>query len=154
MVRKFVTALLLTLLVAAVAQAKGKEPPKEILGIRVGMSQSDAHGRLRKAGRLEKEERKRQEVWALSRDRRFGHIIIGFDADNKVRYVTALARPDGRRVRYSDLADVGRARQLNGVKSYHYEWEVAGHDKRPAYVVMARGTDPQFLSSLSLKKLD
>ena len=42
-------------------------------------------------GTLEKEDRKRQEVWAV-KDSRISHLLVGYEADNRVRYVTALAR--------------------------------------------------------------
>lgn len=141
------------LLVVIAAQSKTKEPPRDILGIRIGMSADDAHKRLEKLGRLDREERKRQEVWVLADDPRFSHLLLGFDQDGGVRYVTALAR-DARQVRYSDVLDTKRAKVTSGVRNYHYTWEVAARDRRPAYQVMAQGSDPDYLSSYSLKKLN
>lgn len=141
------------LLVVTVTQSKAKEPPRDILGIQIGMSFDDAHKRLEKIGRLDREERKRQEVWVLTNDRRFSHLIIGFDQNGGVRYVTVLAR-EGKQVRYSHVLDTKKAKVTSGVKNYHYTWEVAARDKRPGYQVMAQGSDPDYLSSYSLKKLN
>ncbi|MGH9902821.1 MAG: hypothetical protein ACRD68_13520, partial [Pyrinomonadaceae bacterium] len=131
-------------------------PPPDALGIRIGMSQKEARGRLEKVGRLLKEERKRQEVWALDRDPHFASMILGFDGEYRVRYVTLAARAGGAgRMRYSDVADVKGAQQTVGVNNYKYTWRVAARGgDRPGYVVVARGTDPQYLSYFSIKKIE
>ena len=56
-------------------------PISEVLGVRLSMSQKDAHARLKKRGSLQKEARKRQEVWAVN-DGRVSHVIVGFDHAN------------------------------------------------------------------------
>lgn len=137
-------------------QAVSKELSSDILGISIGMNEPDAHARLQKIGRLEKQERGAQEVWALSDDAQFAYLIVGFDKSGQVRYVTVKARDVGsgkqpRRLRYADVADIKKARQVIGSGNYEYIWEVAPSANRPAYNVIARGTDPQYLLYYSLK---
>ena len=141
----------LLLVAAAQSKSKAKEAPRDILGIRIGMRFEDAHKRLEKIGRLEREERKRQEIWTVNKDPRFSHLLVGFDKDGSVRYVTVLAR-EGHGVRYNDLFDSGKARVTSAVNNYHYTLEVSGRKGQPDYLVMAQGSDPTFLSSFSLKK--
>ncbi len=139
----------LMLLFASVAQAK--TPRGEVLGLRIGMSRDETHRRLQKMGRMEREERKRQEVWTLEGDTRFSSALIGYDADFKVRYVTAIAREGGRRMRYNDVASIKSARAENAPGSYRYIWDVKPKAKRPGYFVIVQGRDPEYLTSLSIK---
>lgn len=157
MMRRFITLSLLLAVAAtaAVARVEAKEPKPEIMGIKIGMSADAAHARLRKIGKLEKEERKQQEVWHLNGDERFEYLIVGFDKEYKhVRYVTAKARDNGKRVRYDDVLDLKKAKQTVSANNYKYLLEVAAHDKRPGYTVVVRGTDPNFLRYYSVEKID
>jgi len=133
--------------------AVAKDPPPQILGIRLGMSKEDARGRLRKLGSLEKEARKRQEVWALT-DPRISHLIIGFDPELHVRYVTAIARVGSAHINYSELAEVKAAQQAINQGNFKFTWEVRAKKGRPAYVVIAHGRNPQYLETYSVKKVD
>jgi len=130
-----------------------KEPPPEIMGIRLGMSKQDAHARLKRIGSLEKEERKRQEVWAVS-DRRVSHLLVGFDGELRVRYVTVIARPGSPRIPYGEVGNLKAAQQQSNQGNYKFTWEVGARRGQPAYLVVARGRDPQYLDSYSVKKLD
>jgi hypothetical protein len=120
------------------------------------MSREAVRRRLEKIGRLEKEERKQQEVWRLRRDPHYSHLIIGFNKDyTQVRYLTATAREDGgRRVRYSDVLDLKSARQTGSANNYRYTQEVAARGNQPGYVVSARGTDATYLTYYSIEKID
>ncbi len=121
------------------------------MGISLDMSRDAARARLKAIGNLEREERKREEVWAV-KDSRISHLLVGYDADNHVRYVTALARTDGPRIRYQEVADPKSAQQSHVQGNHKFTWEVArrGH---VAYLLIARGRDPQYLDSYSVKKL-
>ena len=125
----------------------------EIMGISLGMSRDHARARLQTLGTLEKEARKLQEVWAL-KDPRISHLLVGYDADFRVRYVTALARAGGPRIRYDEIANLKTAQRTNTQGNYKFTWEVAERRGRPAYLMIAHGRDPQYLESYSVKKLD
>jgi hypothetical protein len=145
--------LLVLIALPAMASVEGKSPSPEVLGIRLSMSQKEAHARLKAKGNLEKEERKRQEVWALS-DRRVSHLIVGFDPDYRVRYVTAIARTGGPRIRYSEVGDLKTAEQVSNQGNYKFTWKVAARRGHRAYIVVAHGRDPVHLDSYSVKRLD
>ena len=149
-----VLLLLLDLFAApALANVAGQIPRPEVQGVRLSMSQKEAHARIKKKGSLEKEERKRQEVWALD-DRRVSHLIVGFDPEYRVRYVTAIARTGGPRTRYSEVGDLKTADQTSNQGNYKFTWKVGARRGRPAYLVVAHGRDPLHLDSYSVKRLD
>lgn len=128
-------------------------PRDEIMGIALGMSKADAQARLQKLGTLERETRKRQEVWAV-KDPRVSHLIVGYDPDSRVRYVTALARSGAARIRYDEVADPKSAERLNNQGNYKLTWEVAERSGHAGYLLIAHGHDPQYLDSYSIKKAD
>jgi hypothetical protein len=131
-----------------------KEPPADVLGIRLNMSRKVVHRRVRKIGRLEREERGRQEIWTLEREPRFASLLIGYDKDYQVRYVTAIARKGGRRMLYSDVASIKNAFAENTTGYYKYTWESKPRGNAPGYFVIVMGREPQYLMSLSIKKKD
>ncbi len=139
------------LLVTAVS-ASGKSLPSDVLGLRLQMSQKIVHERLGKLGRLEREERGRQEVWTLLNEPHFASLIVGYDRDYKVRYVTAIARKGGSPMRYSDVAPLKDAYAENTVATYRYTWEVKPSRKNPGHFLILTGRDPQYLTSLSIKE--
>ncbi len=152
--KKRATLYLLCLLLAASAHAAVRQPRRDILGIRLNMSKNAAHIRLEKIGHLQREEKKRQEVWEV-RDKYFSHVIVGFDEEWRVRFVTAVAHDSGQqRMRYSDVAALKRARQEGDVKinNYHYVWELEARGRSPKTIVTARGRDPEYLSTYTIKK--
>jgi hypothetical protein len=128
-------------------------PPADVLKLRLEMSREEVHRRLEQLGaRLEREERGRQEVWTLLSEPRFGSVLVGYDAEYRVRYVTAIARQGGRRMRYSDVASLKSAYAENTIASYRYTWQVKPSKKSEGYFVIVTGRDPQYLTSLSIKR--
>jgi hypothetical protein len=116
------------------------------------MSKEEAHRRLRDLGRLEKEERKQQEVWGLAGDSPYSHLIVAYGkGDAAVRYVTAVAKEGGRRIRYADVLDTGKAQQTRAGNSITYKMEVPGGDGKPAYTVRAIGDGPEHLKYYSIE---
>ena len=68
--------------------AIAKEQQPEIMGLALGMSRQEAHDRLKSRGKLEKEERKRQEVWTVA-DARVSHLLSDSAVDSgKTRKLT------------------------------------------------------------------
>lgn len=123
--------------------------PENILGIRPGMRESAARAQLQSVGDLARKEAKRQEVWTLHDDPRFRALIVGFDAENHVRFVTAVAKPDGQRMRFADVADATKAEKGAAGATQTWVWR----DPRQRYIVVAIGNDPEYLTYLSLKRL-
>lgn len=147
---KLLLNLFLLLAVCGLAGASPAKPRPEIMGISLDMKREAARVRLQSLGTLEKEERKRQEVWAI-KDPRVSHLLVGYDAEYRVRYVTAIARSGGPRIRYQEVANLKAAQQSHNQDNHKFTWEI---DARRGYILMARGHDAQYLDSYSVKKLD
>lgn len=147
MLKKILAPLLF--LVAAACATTHVIGPTDINGIRVGMRANPAHERLRAIGELARKDAKRQEVWTLRDDQRFRGMIVGFDAENHVRFVTAIAKPDGQRVRFTDVADPAKAEKGSAGATQTWVWR----DPRQPYIVVAIGNDPEYLTYLSLKRV-
>jgi hypothetical protein len=127
------------LLLPAAACSRAFEPKPEILGVRLGMSRDDAHARLRELGKLEKQERKQQEVWRLDGDPSYSHLMVAYDREHaSVRYVTAVANEQGRRVPYADVVSLGSARLDSAQAGRTYTQEFPGRDGRPGFIVPVR----------------
>src|SRR5689334_4021821 len=148
---KRICNLCLLLALAGLAGAAQAKVRPEIMGVALEMSREAAQARLKAIGQLEKEDR-RQEVWAI-KDPRISHLLVGYDADYRVRYVTALARTDGPRMRYQEVADLKSAQRLNNQGNYRFTWEIPERRGQFAFVVIALGRDPNFLDSYSIKKV-
>jgi len=150
---KKLTSLFLLLVISILVSAAPARPRPEIMGISLEMSRDDARARLKSIGSLEKEDRKRQEVWAV-KDSRISHLLVGYDAEYRVRYVTAIARTDGPKIRYQEIADLKSARRAVVQGNHKFTWEIEGRRGHEAFILIARGHDPQYLDSYSVKKAD
>ena len=153
MKRIVIISLVLVVVVGVSAIFFAASPPPEIMGVSIGMSQAAARGRLQSIGSLQRETRKRQEVWAV-KDDRISHVLVGYDPELRVRYVTALARKDGQRIRYDDVADLSDAQREENQGNYKLTWQIAARSGHVPYIMIAHGHDSQFLDSYSVKKID
>ena len=122
--------LLLTLVAGCRGGGATGAPRPEVMGVRLGAGREEAHKRLNEIGRLEREERKQQEVWALREDPGYSHLIVSYDKEYKgVRFVTAVAKDDGGRpVRYDEVIDTSKAKkaQAGGSVTYTLRVEAQG----------------------------
>ena len=136
--------LLLTLLASASVAAGAAI--HDIAGVQLGMSKDDVRTQLAKTATFERNERRRQEIWTLNADPRFTSLIVGYSKEGKVRFVTAVAKPNGAAVRYADVLDLAEAKHKSAGSSHTYTW-VTG---TPAYTIIAIG-GPAKLDYLSLE---
>lgn len=150
---KRLLSLSLLLVISVLVSAAPARPRPEIMGISLDMKRDEALARLKSLGSLEKEARKQQEVWAV-KNTRISHLLVGYDAENRVRYVTAIARTDGPRIRYQEVADVKSAQRSLTPGNHKFTWEIEERRGRSAFIVIARGHDAQYLDSYSVKKKD
>jgi hypothetical protein len=150
---KILLGLSLLFVIGVLASAAPARPRPEIMGISLDMKHDDALARLKAIGNLEKEARRGQEVWAL-KDSRISHLLVGYDAENRVRYVTAIARTDGPRMRYGDVAELKSAQRSITPGNHKFTWEIEGRRGVSAFILIARGHDAQYLDSYSVKKKD
>jgi hypothetical protein len=141
-------ALVLALLLASCATSSpsSRTAPDDILGVRLNMPRAEVRSVLEGSGKLEREERKRQEVWTID-DPRYESLIIGYDPQWNVRFVTAVAKKEGQSVRYADVLDMARAEHKAAGQTHTYTWAIG----KPDYYVIAIG-GPERLDYLSLKK--
>ena len=151
---KIVFAVCCLLLLAAACSTKGEAKP-EIRGVRLGMSRDEAHARLQEIGKLEKEERRQQEVWRLNGDPSYSHLMVAYNKEyTSVRYVTAVASEQGRPVPYAEVINLGSARLESAQTSRTYWQEFPESFGRPGFVAKAIGTDPTYLKYYSVVRSD
>lgn len=132
--------------------ALAKEPASELLGVKVGQTKEQVHAALDAIGDFTRAERKRQEVWSV-KDARFESAIVGYDETGALRFVTAVARPTGKqRIRFQDIGNIRHAKVEVSGSLRTYTWTVPAQGGVPAHLVIAIGTDPGFVTYLSLKR--
>lgn len=134
-------------------------PLPSILGIRLGMKEDAVRKLLQKMGKQQKEEKKEEEeeggeeeIWNLTNNASYESLIVGFDRKHLVRYVTVFGKKNGSGVRYSSVGNVKEAKFESNPNNYRYTWDVAAKGSTPRFLVIARGTNQDFLSSYSIKK--
>lgn len=118
----------------------------DLLGIRLGMPRDTVRATLADIAKLEREERRRQEVWTLANDSRYASLIIGYTPEWNVRFVTAVAKPDGAPVHYEDVLDTATADHRTAGNTHTWTWSTG----TPKYYVIAIGPADR-LEYLSLK---
>jgi hypothetical protein len=144
----FLAFLVLTLSALAV----GKRPAPQILGLRLGMSYTQAHTRLNEIGQFKSED-EGQQVWTLRHDKHYQYLIVGFDRDRMVRYVTVIARPDGQPVNYADVGNLADATRSGGVGNLRYTWKANDNKGGFEYLAIAKGKDHRHLNRYAVKRL-
>jgi hypothetical protein len=132
-------------LLALAGPAMAGRVPDRILGIQLGMRDDDVRHRLSRIGEPVAGRESLKQSWTI-RDSCYGYIVVRYDAERRVKWITAFARKDGRRVRYSDVGDPDQASR-SGL--YSYTWDVRT-ERGDRYVVVARGSDTDYASSVSL----
>lgn len=119
------------------------------------MSREEAHARLREIGRLEKEKRKQQEVWLLNDEPSYSHLMVAYNKEyTSVRYVTAVAKEQGRPVAYADVINLGGARSESTQASRTYTQQTPARSGGPGFITKAIGTDPTYLKYYSVEAAD
>ena len=150
-----IAAVICCLLLLASACATEAGPKPEILGIRLGMTREEAHARLKEIGQFEKEERRQQEVWRLTSDPSYSHLMVAYNKEyTSVRYITAVANGQGRPIRYADVINLGSARLESTSASHTYTQEVAARTGQPGFVTKAIGDNPTYLKYYSVERAE
>ena len=154
--RKAAVLFLLLTLVDGCRDGGAAGPPRpDVMGVALGAGREEAHKRLNEIGRLEREERKQQEVWALREDPSYSHLIVSYDKEYKgVRFVTAVAKNDGGRpVRYDEVMDTSKAQKAQAGESVTYTLRVEAKGGAPGYDVKAIG-GPKHVKYYSVEKVE
>jgi hypothetical protein len=127
-------------------------PPPEIIGVHLAMRESEARVQLAKIGQLQSEE-EGQQVWRLLGSEHYQFLIVGFDGEHRVRYVTALADASGTPVKYEELGDLSKATRTGQPGNLTFTWKGEDRKAKLEYLAIAKGKDPQRLSSFSVKRM-
>ena len=151
--KTFIGAVLLLISISVAQAGPGKETSREVFGLRIGMSEETVHKRMRKIATQQKEEREEeeggeQEVWVLKKDSRYHYILTKFSRDHRLILVTVMAQPN--RVKYADLGDVKSATVATDGMNYSYKWKLPAQGKESALLIIARGSNADFLTSYSV----
>ena len=141
----FLVAVLLVSCATSAPVSK-RAPITDLLGISLGMPRDSVRSSLASTARLEREERRRHEVWTLNADPRYASLIIGYTPEWKVRFVTAVAKPDGTPIRYDEVLDTAVAEHRVAGETHTWTWVTGA----PKYYVIAIG-GPERLEYLSIK---
>jgi hypothetical protein len=154
--RLSVFVLLSILLAATLVHAGPNQPRREVFGVRLGMNEEAVHKILKKIATQQKEEREEegegeQEVWVLKKDSRFDYLLVRFDAQHQLWLITVVAHKDAG-VRYGDLGVLENAKHATDGRNVTYKWSVAAQGKQAGYVVIARGSNPDTLTSYSITR--
>lgn len=139
--------VILTTLQCAEKKAAAIDLPKDILGVSVGMNREPAQNRLKEIGKLLREDKGKQEVWVLKENLQYGHLAVGYNAENRIQFVTAIAKPNGETgVKPEQIAALNTAKsEING-PNYRYSWEAAARENNPAYSIIVQGNQPESVS--------
>ena len=154
MVKVFTLPVLLSLvLVSQGMAASAQDAPRQPFSLRLGMNEEAAHQRLRKIATQQKEEREEeeggeQEVWILKRDAKFNYLVTKFSREHRLILITVVARP--QQVKYGELANLDSAAKASDGQNYSYKWKIEPGKGARAYVINARGSSPEFLTSYSV----
>lgn len=152
--RKLGLSVLILIMLAGIqcATRSASEPPRDILGIGIGMTRADAQKRLEEIAFFERNERKNQQIWRLKDDPHYSHLALGYDANNQIRYITAFADKSKKQVPFSDIGNLSKAKTEIIERHHTYIWEVPAKDGAAAYFVNVYGDNPKFLTTYSLSK--
>jgi hypothetical protein len=142
------------------APSQLRTPLAQVLGIGLGMPEDRIHRTLARIGRRaemsgeqeneEEGEGLERELWMLD-DRRYGSVLVVFDARKRVRALQAYLRPGGRGLRYQEIGDLSQARRMGYTI---WQWDVPGGAGKPGRRVVARGTDSTYVGSVAITTLD
>ena len=151
--RCFFPVLLLLLVAVNASVVSAKKRPRDLFGLKIGMTEEAVHKLLKKIATQQKEEKEKeeegeQEVWTLERDGRFDYVLTRFNREHRLTLITVVARPN--QVRYSDIAESADATVVSDGRNFSYKWKIKKDGSRPGYLLIARGSSSEFLTSYSL----
>ncbi len=144
-IRRVVPILMLVALSLPAAAVPAGLPQHSLLGIELGMPDHLVRARLSRLGEPVAGAERRKQSWRL-RSGPYGYVAVRYDSEWRVKWVSAFARREGRRLRYRDIGDPARASRLG---YYIYTWEVAPPGGPPCRI-SARGSDSLYVASVAL----
>ncbi len=133
--------------------------PTDIRGIKLNMSKEDAHKRIKEIAKLKEEAERGQEVWTLTNDPNFNYLILGYDKEDKVKFITTILEKTSvgskDRIKFADIGDLSKAKKESVGNINKYIWNVEESGGMPEHQVYTYGEDAENLIHFSLaKKMD
>ena len=128
----------------------GDHDAPRLAGIRLEMSKDQVHRVLNRVA-VYKSQDENQEVWSFTHDDSLSSVIVGFAHDNRVRYITTLARADGGSPLKCAPLNNPRDSKITGTPPdtvYTRSWT----EHEESFVAIAHGT-PDHFTSCSVKKV-
>lgn len=129
--------------------SRAAEPEVELAGIHIGQPLDQVRHALSGKASFEKED-EGQQVWRVLTDPAMQYVILGFDRERRVRYITALAAPGGAPLTCAPLGDAPNP--VKSGKAGNNEWWREIKQPGMELRVIARGASPDRLSSCSIRK--
>ncbi len=123
------------------------------MGVSVGMNKESVEARLRSIGKFLRDDGKGEQVWLVNDNPSFGHVAIGYDENDQIRYITAIAKiTGGQPMLFSDVGDLTTARQEIAGPNRRYTWEIAANGSNSGYQVIAQGVGGEAVSLYTLSR--
>jgi len=141
----FLSLLATALLLCAAAP---KQSPS-IKGVSIGDTENATKQSLLKSASFVREE-EGQQVWKLNNDPDAEFLLIGYDADHHVRYVTAVAKP-GSTLKCEILGDARQPDKQGKSGTLQFTHPIGDPDDH--IIAVARGESRDKLRLCSLKRL-
>ncbi|CAN5476359.1 hypothetical protein BH10ACI1_BH10ACI1_17030 [soil metagenome] len=128
--------------------------PNGLVGLKLEMSKEDARKQLLEIGEFISDAKKNQQLWRLKNDSHFSQIAVGFDKENKIRFITAFVEKDkaSEQIRFDEVGDLKNAKAEILPPHYRYTWNVSAEDAVPAYFVSIYGDNPEIVTMYSIGK--
>lgn len=141
-------SIILTLVAAACSAKHTVGVPADVLGLTIGMDKSDSTTHLQEIAEFERDERQNQQVWKLKDASRFSAVAIGYNRENKVRYVTAFVDKEQAKehIKFSDVGDLSKAKAEIVRPHYRYIWEVPSAAGTEPYTMNVYGDNAEFVT--------
>ncbi|GAC1654171.1 MAG: hypothetical protein NVS9B15_14830 [Acidobacteriaceae bacterium] len=139
----------LCLLLLGAASAQERRPETSLRGIRIGESQAEVKQALAKSADLQREE-EGQQVWKLRSDADADFVLVGYDTEHRIRYVTLVAKKD-RSLRCDVLGDIAKAQSEGKPGNMHFSAPVGDRDEN--IIAVARGESADHINFCSLKRV-
>ena len=140
-------ALPAALLVSLTVPALARQAPADLLGLVPGMTDTEVQRQLEKIGEVVRGKDRLKQTWKLN-DPRYGYLVLRYDQDWRMHWVTAFAREGGKRIRYRDLGDLSLATHTG---QHFYTWTVPASSAAGSWTMVARGGDSRYLDSVSIE---
>lgn len=130
--------------------AQAVAPVLKLKGISIGERRDRVAVSLQKSAAMEREEEGEQ-VWKTKNDTEVSYVLVGYDRDRHVRYVTLLAKA-GAVPKCDAVGEIASAARTGSPGNYTYTRKLRSGNGSQV-IAIAKGADTKHLSSCSIKRV-